>query len=168
MLWKEEIQVSTLWASKYEHDRNKMNLKQLYEQISEVSLARKFSDFMSAVNGLSDLLMQDNPPEDFVKSLGEYSRTMKYWQSEIGSMHLTDDEWQARKTPQMPDRWNTARDLICRGKLQRILDSIADIIKEPVSKDNVKVRILKEKVDDLRDIMTGIAAVPMASPIPPA
>ncbi len=144
-----------------------MNLRQLHEQVSEVSMARKFSGFVSSINGLADLLMQDNPPEDLMKSLGEYQKTMKYWQSEIGSMHLSDDEWQARKTPQMPDKWNAARDLICRGKLQRILASIADILKEPVSKDNLKIKILKEKTNDLRDMLTGIAADPMASPVPP-
>jgi len=67
----------------------------------------------------------------------------------------------------MPDKWNAARDLICRGKLQRILASIADILKEPVSKDNLKIKILKEKTNHLRDMITGIAADPMASPVPP-
>jgi hypothetical protein len=75
--------VSALWALQYEHDRNKMNLRQLHEQVSEVSMARKFSGFVSSINGLADLLMQDNPPEDLMKSLGEYQKTMKYWQSEI-------------------------------------------------------------------------------------
>jgi len=47
------------------------------------------------------------------------------------------------------------------------LASIADILKEPVSKDNLKIKILKEKTNHLRDMITGIAADPMASPVPP-
>lgn len=145
-----------------------MRLARLLEQVEESAIAKKFSDFASAVNGLSDLLGQDNPPEDFVKSLGDYQKTIQYWQREIGSLQLSDADWGARRTPQMPASWNAARDLLTRGKLQRIAASIADLLKEPVSKDNTKVSILKERVNELRDLLTGIAAIPMSPVVPPA
>lgn len=140
-----------------------MKLSVLRESITEGSALRIFSRLVTSVNGLSELLGKiGGEEEDLNKQLEEAGGTLTSIGERISSMGMSNSLWDSLKSSvisgqDVGNSWMEFRSLICNRMIPEILNSITQITDGNIENTEAKIAIAKERVQNLQEIITGMA-----------
>ena len=140
-----------------------MRLDKIMEAVSEDPVVNTLSSMVSTVNNLSDLLStQGDYGKDFLKELKVLAVSLEYNIKKIDSMQVPDDVWAGIGNMANSKTWSDFQASVANGAAARALRSIRDLIQRPVEANDTRLKLARERVAMLLNLIIGIA--PSGSP----
>lgn len=147
-----------------------MRLYQVLEAISQETVVKIFSQLVTAVNNMSDLVGEDGlSGKEAAQTLSELRVALESINARVSRLTIEGPTWDSVSSSMQfpkdtPKTWGTARALITRRLIPEILASADLVLQQPYGPEAQNaVRMLRERIMNAQAFLTGLAPVGQAA-----
>jgi hypothetical protein len=141
-----------------------MRLNLLIEGITEDAALRVFSRLVTTTNGIAELLERvgAKQDEDLTNDIESSGQALKAVADRISQMGMSQELWKSIKTSivtgqDLGNSWMEFQSIISRRLVPEIILSLSQLTSGSIENIDAKLAMAKERVQNLQEIITGIA-----------
>lgn len=141
-----------------------MRLDLLIEGITEDAALRVFSRLVTTTNGIAELLERvgANQDDDLTNEIESSGQMLRSVADRVAHMGMSAELWKSIKSSivsgqDVGNSWMEFQSIITRRLVPEILLSLSQLTSGSIENIDAKLAMAKERVQNLQEIITGIA-----------